>query len=112
MVVRTELQLAADAVELGKLRLVKRRCGRFEDCARVSHRLVEHQTEEVVADVIVRGDPPARALGVFRAHQLSAACGPATTGRTARRQRSSAGMLSAARRASSGSSAQSNHPSV
>ena len=58
---RLQLQAPADAVELGELRLVQRGAGALEDRRRVHHRLVEEAREERVAEVVVRGDPLARA---------------------------------------------------
>ena len=64
--------------------------GLLEDRAGVHHRLVEHQAEEVVAEVVVRGDvaPCARRACCART-SAAPACGSATSGRDARRQRSS-----------------------
>jgi hypothetical protein len=61
VVVRLQLELAADHVELGLLRLPERRLGRIEDAARVGHRLVQEEGEQLVAEVVVRRGVLARA---------------------------------------------------
>ena len=56
-----ELELRAEALEFRALRFGQRDLGRGENRARVRHRLVEHQLEELVAEVVVVGDVAARA---------------------------------------------------
>ena len=56
-----ELQLIADTLQLRALRICERRVLLGEDPAGVRHRLVEHQREELVAEVVVVGDVPPRA---------------------------------------------------
>ena len=53
---RLQLQLAADEVELRALRLLERLRPAREDRARVRHRRVEEEREELVADVVVVAD--------------------------------------------------------
>src|ERR1039458_7558457 len=66
VILRCQFELAADAIELRELRLVQRRAGPFEEGTRVGHRLIQHQAEEIVADVVVSGDPATRAVGRVR----------------------------------------------
>jgi hypothetical protein len=67
VVVRPELERLADPIQAMLLRLGERRVGGGEDGGRVHHRLVEIEREEVVAEVVVRRDVPARrALAVPR----------------------------------------------
>ena len=54
-------QPLADPPVLAPLGIRERLVGVLEDGARVGHRLVEHQLEEVVAEVVVVGDVAARA---------------------------------------------------
>ena len=61
VVVRAEVELLADAAELAALRVGERLVGLVEDGARVRHRLVEHQLEEIVAEVVVVPNVPAGA---------------------------------------------------
>ncbi len=61
VVVGTEVERAADPLELRDRRLVQRRVGVLEDPGRVHHRLVEEAREQLVAEVVVGGDPLARA---------------------------------------------------
>ncbi len=58
---RLESQVLADAAVLAPLGVGERVVRRLEDGAGVRHRLVEHQLEEVVAEVVVVGDVAARA---------------------------------------------------
>ena len=60
---RREVELAADALEFRDLCLVQRRVGAFENAARIRHRLVEEQCEQVVAEIVVRGDVAPAAVG-------------------------------------------------
>ena len=62
-----ELEQPADSVELGALRVDQRLLWSSEQPTRVGHRRVEHQSEEVVGDVVVRSDVPsiARSPGPF-----------------------------------------------
>ena len=69
VVVGAELQVRADPVELGALRLGERQLRRLEDRARVRHRLVEHQLEQLVAEVVVVGDVAPRAQQAVAAVQ-------------------------------------------
>ena len=55
-VVRGQLQLVADPAELPPLCLRERLVRMLEDGARVRHRLVEHEPEEVVSEVVVVAD--------------------------------------------------------
>ena len=57
----TEPEPLADPPVLAPLRVRERLAGMLEDGAGVRHRLVEHQLEEVVAEVVVVGDVPPRA---------------------------------------------------
>ena len=58
---RPEVELLADEVELGHRRLLERHARLVEQRARVHHRGVEHPLEQVVAEVVVRGDVAAAA---------------------------------------------------
>jgi hypothetical protein len=63
-----ELELAAEPVHLLDLRGLQVGPGRGEDRARVAHRRVEEEREEVVGQVVVRGDlAPGAGDGVARA---------------------------------------------
>src|SRR5581483_2320387 len=61
MVAGAELEQAAQTVVLRPLRVRERHRRTLEDGAGVRHRLVEHQREELVAEVVVVGDVAARA---------------------------------------------------
>ena len=70
---RLELELAADEIEPRDLRVVQRLPRMLERRGRVHHRLVEEQPEEIVAEVVVRGDVAARAgaaVAAERVHDL------------------------------------------
>ena len=54
-----EPELVADPLILAPLRVCERLVRPLEDRARVGHRLVEHQREEIVPEVVVVGDVPA-----------------------------------------------------
>ena len=56
-----ELERAADAVELRLLGFGERHVRPLEQRAGVHHRLVQHQPEEIVAEIVVRGDVAAAA---------------------------------------------------
>ena len=53
---RAEVELAADQVELRRLRLLERRVRGLVERAGVGHRRAEHQLVEAVGDVVVVGD--------------------------------------------------------
>ena len=60
---RTEVELLTDALELRDLRLLERHPLLLEERTRVAHRRIEHPLEQLVAEVVVRGDvAPAPAL--------------------------------------------------
>ena len=62
---RAELELATDEVELGARSVGEGHVRALEQRARVHHGLVEHQPEEIVAEIVVRGDvAPAAGPGV------------------------------------------------
>jgi hypothetical protein len=62
-----EIELAAHMVELPHRSFVKRHVRALEDRARIHHRRIEEQCEELVADVVVRADvAPAAAARVAR----------------------------------------------
>jgi hypothetical protein len=61
MVGRIEGELCADTLELDQRRLFEGRARRVEDRAGVHHRAIQEQLEQLVAEVVVRGDLPARA---------------------------------------------------
>jgi len=54
-----QLELVADPLILASLRVCEQLVRPLEDRARVRHRLVEHQLEEIVPEVVVVGDVPA-----------------------------------------------------
>ena len=56
MVAGPERELLADVADLGPLRLLERHPGPLPVRARVRHRRIEHQLEEVVAEVVVGVD--------------------------------------------------------
>ena len=70
MVIRLKGQLAADAVELGQRRLVERGLRLREDRAGIGHRLVKEQGEEIVAQIVVRGDVPPASRGRIAPQQV------------------------------------------
>jgi hypothetical protein len=75
---RPQVELVADPVELGDRRFLERHVAPLEDRARVHHRVVEHQLEEVVAEVVVGGDVIPRAQRRVAGEQpLGALVGPA-----------------------------------
>ena len=61
VVVGAELELLADAAAASALGVRERLVVALEDRARVGHRLVEEEREEVVAEVVVVGDVAPRA---------------------------------------------------
>ena len=65
-----ELELPADAIEPRDLRVVQRLPRMLERRGRVHHRLVEEQPEEIVAEVVVRGDVAARAGAAVAAERV------------------------------------------
>jgi hypothetical protein len=58
-----ELELGADPLELAQRGLLERGRGRVEDGAGVHHRAVEELREQLVAEVVMGGDPLARPCG-------------------------------------------------
>ena len=60
VVVRAELELVADHPQLAPLRVGERLAVALEHRARVRHRVVEEEREEVVAEVVVAADVPPR----------------------------------------------------
>ena len=62
VILRPERELAANGVKLRRRRLRERHFRPLEQRTRVHHRLVEEQLEEVVTEIVVRGDiaPAAR----------------------------------------------------
>src|SRR3954468_6220487 len=60
MILRAELERPADELEAVLLGLGEARLRVREDRGRVHHRFVEIEREEVVAEVVVRRDVPAR----------------------------------------------------
>ena len=56
VIVRAQIQLAADAIDLGRRGFLERRVGALEDRARVHQRAIEHQLEKIVAEIIMRRD--------------------------------------------------------
>ena len=71
---RLELELSADEIEPRELGFVQRLPRMLERRGRIHHRLVEEQPEEIVAEVVVRGDVAARAGAAVAAecvHDLS-----------------------------------------
>ena len=81
---RAEVQLAADEVQLGALRLLERGVLAVEDAAGVSHGRVQEGGEEGVPGVVVRGDvPPAAGAGVPAQPVEDPAEGPQRGGRAA-----------------------------
>ena len=56
-----ELQLIADPLQLRALRVCERRIPLGEDPAGIGHRLVEHQLEELIAEVVVVRNVPSSA---------------------------------------------------
>src|SRR5215203_2585389 len=56
VVARAELELLAHHLELGERGLLERGVAVLEDAARVHQRGVEHEREQLVAEVVVRGD--------------------------------------------------------
>ena len=78
VIVGLELELAADALELGKLRLVERRVLALEDAAGIGHRPAEKEREELIAEVVVRGDvapAPFGAVVIEGVQQATQWCG-------------------------------------
>ena len=56
MVVRAQVELAADAIDLGRRRFFERRLGPLENRARVHQRPIEYQLEEIVTEIVMRRD--------------------------------------------------------
>jgi hypothetical protein len=56
-----QVELAAEEIELRELRLLEGHVLALEHCARVHHRRIEEGSEEVVADVVMRGNVAAAA---------------------------------------------------
>ena len=87
VVVGAELELVADHAQLAPLRVGERLAVALEHRARVRHRVVEEEREEVVAEVVVvadvpsRGEEPGAAVEarprVREAAQVRVACGAA-----------------------------------
>ena len=70
---RPEVELVADPLELRPRGLGERHVAPLEDRARVHHRLVEHQLEQRVAEVVVGGDVLAGAQRRVALQQRAAA---------------------------------------
>ena len=56
VIVGSQVELGAEPVDLGHLRVVQARVGPLEQPAGVGHRVVEHHLEELVGHVVVRPD--------------------------------------------------------
>src|ERR1700678_462356 len=56
VIVRAQIELAADAIDLGRRRFLERGVGTLEDRARVHQRAIENQLEEIVAEIVMRRD--------------------------------------------------------
>src|SRR6266566_349236 len=56
MIVRAKIEFAADSIYFGDSRFLERRIGTGKDRARVHQGGVEDELEEIVAEVVVRGD--------------------------------------------------------
>jgi hypothetical protein len=69
VVVGAELQLLADALELGDRGLLERHPLALEQRARIRHRRVEHAAEQLVAEVVVGGDVAPAARPVVASQQ-------------------------------------------